>query len=71
MTLLLGCAIDDSFGPLTKFVVRIDYWRIVDQRNDAEHEFRFDFFEPIIVGSGIQARWDLVHINITTQWFVV
>jgi hypothetical protein len=69
-TLLSGYAIDDSFGSLTKFAARLDFRRLIDQHNDSEHEFHFDLFEPIIIGSDIQARRDLVHINITSPWFL-
>ena len=69
--LLSGCAIDDSFGALTKFGRRLDYRRLIDQHNDKEHEFHFNLFEPIVIGMDIQPHRDVVHLNVTSPWFLM
>ena len=67
---LEGHFIDGSFGSLTRFANRINFSSLIDKHNDPTDEYHMDIFAPVVIGSDIKARHDVVHLNITSPWFL-
>ena len=68
---LQGFDIDSSFGSLTKFAEAKWFRTLLDRNNDPEDDFHFDLFSPIVIGRDINATRDIVHINLTSIWFLL
>jgi hypothetical protein len=62
---LQGFDIDSSFGCLAQW-----FWTLLDGNNDLEDEFHFDLNSAFVIGRDINAERDIVHINITSPWFL-
>ncbi len=44
---------------------------LIDRNNNFDDDFHFDLFTPFVIGRGIDAKRDIVHINITSMWFLL
>ena len=65
-----GHFIDGSFGSLTRFANRLNFRSLIEKHNDPTNEYHMDLFAPVVIGSEIQAQNDVVHLNITSLWFL-
>jgi hypothetical protein len=43
---------------------------LIDRNNDPEDEFHFDPFSPFVIGRDINAEHDVIHLNVTSPWFL-
>jgi hypothetical protein len=67
---LQGFNIDSTFGSLTQFADAKWFHTLLDRDNDPEDDFHFDLFSPVVIGRDINASSDIVHINLTSPWFL-
>ncbi len=61
-----GYQIGSSFGALSEFAASHWVSSLVLHHNDPKDEYHFDLFRPFVIGRDIQARHDIVHINISS-----
>ena len=71
MQQLQGFDIDSSYGSLQKFTDKFWFADLVARNNDRDDDFHFDFFSPIVIGRNLDPQRDIVHINITSMWFLL
>ena len=67
---LLGYEIGSSFGALTEFASNFWINSLIDRHNDDADPFHFDLFRPFVIGKDIKAERDIVHINLSSPWFI-
>ena len=65
-----GHGLDGSFGSLSKFAQRLRLSHLIERHNNPDDTFHLDLFSPVVIGSDIQARNDVVHLNVTSPWFL-
>ena len=68
---LQGFDINSTFGSLTQFSEVKWFRTLIDRNNNFDDDFHFDLFTPFVIGRGIDAKRDIVHINITSMWFLL
>ena len=68
---LQGFDINSTFGSLTQFSEVKWFRTLIDRNNNYDDDFHFDLFTPFVIGRGIDAKRDIVHINITSMWFLL
>ncbi len=68
---LQGFDIGSSFGSLTQFTDAKWFRTLLDRNNHPEDDFHFDLFSPVVIGRDINASRDIVHINLTSLWFLL
>ncbi len=44
---------------------------LVERNNDPDDEYHFNLFSPVIIGREVQAANDILHLNVTTPWFLL
>jgi hypothetical protein len=67
---LEGYTIGSSFGALSDFVSNFWINSLITRHNDEFDSFHFDLFRPFVIGHDIKPERDIVHINITSPWFM-
>jgi hypothetical protein len=67
---LQGFNIDSSFGSLAQFADVKWFKTLVARHNDPEDEFHFNIYSAFVIGRDLNAARDIVHINITSLWFL-
>ena len=67
---LEGFNIENTYGSLGQFVASRWFRSLIDRHNDEADEFHFDLFKPFVIGRDLNAKRDIVHINITSLWFL-
>jgi hypothetical protein len=70
MKQLDGFDINSSYGLLQKFSDKFWFPDLVARNNDGEDEFHFDLFTPVVIGRNLDAQRDIVHMNLTSLWFL-
>ena len=65
-----GHGLNGSFGSLSKFAERLNFSHLIQRHNDPDDDYHLDFFGPVVIGADILAQNDVVHLNITSQWFL-
>jgi hypothetical protein len=70
MKQLDGPDIDSSYGSLQKFSEKFWFADLVACNNDREGDFHFDLFTPVVIGRNLDAQGGIVHINLTSPWFL-
>ena len=70
MKQLEGFNIENTYGSLGQFVASRWFRSLIDRHNDEADEFHFDLFKPFVIGRDLNAKRDIVHINITSLWFL-
>ena len=66
-----GFVLDASFGSLTQLAEAKWFRSLVERNNDPDDEFHLDLFSPVMIGRDIQAGNDILHLNITSPWFLL
>ena len=61
---------DASFGSLTQLASAMWFLSLIDRNNDPDDDFHFKLFHPVIIGSNINAENDILHLNVTSPWFL-
>ncbi len=69
--LLQGFNIYSSFGSLTQFTDAKWFCTLLDRNNDPKDDFHFNLFSPVVIGLDINVSRDIVHINLTSIWFLL
>ena len=67
---LEGLAIDTSYGSLTQLASAMWFRSLIDRHNDPDDEFHLNLFKPVIIGRDIKAENDILHLNISSPWFL-
>ncbi len=69
---LKGITINDSFGSLRTFKLSETKWfaTLVERHNDTNDDYHLDMFETVVIGRDLQAEWNIVHLNMTSLWFL-
>jgi hypothetical protein len=67
---LQGVEINDLFGSLEALSKAKCFATLVTQHNDLNDYYHLDMFETVVIGSDLQAELDIVHLNITSLWFL-
>jgi hypothetical protein len=67
---LQGFNIDSSFGSLAQFSDVKWFKTVAARHNDPEDDFHFNMFSAFVIGRDHNAARDIVHINITSLWFL-
>jgi hypothetical protein len=62
--------IDSTFGSLTQFADAKWLRTLLDRNNDPEDDFHFGLSSLAVIGRDINASRDIVHINLTSPWFL-
>ncbi len=62
--------IGSLFSALTDFVSNFWINSLITRHNDDSDSFHFDLFRPFVIGHDIKPERDIVHINITSPWFM-
>jgi hypothetical protein len=70
MKQLDGFDINSSYGSLQQFSDKFWFADLFARNNDGEDEFHFDLFTPVVIGRNLDAPRDIVHINLTSLWFL-
>jgi hypothetical protein len=66
-----GHGLDGTFGSLSRFAERLKLSHHIARHNDPNDDFHIDIFSPVVIGADIQARNDVIHLNITSPWFLM
>ena len=66
-----GFVLDASFGSLTQLAEAKWFRSLVERNNDPDDGSHLDLFSPVIIGRDIQAGNDILHLNITSPWFLL
>ena len=61
-----GLVLDASYGSEAKW-----FRSLVKRNNDSDDEYHFDLFSPVIIGRNVQAANDILHLNITSPYFIL
>ena len=62
-----GRTIDASYGSLTQLMW---FRTLIDRNNDPDDDFHFNLFKPVVIGRDIKAENDILHLNVTSPWFL-
>ena len=65
-----GRAIDASYGSLTQLASAMWFRSLIDRNNDPDDDFHFNLFKPVVIGRDINAENDILHLNVTSPWFL-
>ena len=68
---LEGRALDASYGSLTQLANAMWFRTLVERNNDPDHEYHFNLFSPVIICRDVQAANDILHLNVTSPWFLL
>ena len=66
-----GLVLDASYGSLTQLAESKWFRSLVERNNNRDDEFHFDLFSPVIIGRDLQAVNGILHLNITSPWFLL
>ena len=66
-----GRAIDASYGSLTQLSEAMWFQPMVDRNNDPDDAFHFNLFSPVLIGRDVQAANDILHLKVTSPWFLL
>ena len=66
-----GLVLDASYGSLTQLAEAKWFLSLVERNNDLDDEYHFDLFSPVDIGRDLQAANDILHLNITSPWFLL
>jgi hypothetical protein len=67
---LQGFDIKSSFGSITQFAKAKWFRMLFDCNNDPEDTFLFYLYSALVIGRDINAERDILHINVTSPWFL-
>ncbi len=68
-----GTAIDDSFGSLVTFTDSKWFATLLARHNDPGIDYHLDImvFKDFVIGRDHQPAEDIVHLNISSLWFIL
>ena len=65
-----GRSIDTTYGSLTQLASVMWFRTLIDRNNDPDDDFHFNLFKPVVIGRDIKAENDILHLNVTSPWFL-
>ena len=66
-----GHNIENTYGSLGQFAEANWFRSLIDRHNDETDQYHLDFFKPVVIGRDLNAKRDIVHINISSLWFLM
>ena len=62
---------DASYSSLTQLAEAMWLRTLVDLNNNPDDEYHLNLSSPVIIGRDVQAANDILHLNVTSPWFLL